>query len=98
MIKAPVFSTGVFFSIEYQVDTDEMADASGHYEQMKDLVRSPWTVSLIEAYQFESINDTAYSVDHTSGIQPYESGSRYMADKMRHGKYHYPSHRYINGG
>ena len=49
-----------------------MAGASGHYEQMEDLVASEIFVLIVENRKFECIDDTAYSIDDTAGKEPSE--------------------------
>lgn len=53
-----------------RIHYDIMAEASGHDEEMEDLVRTEVLVAGIEDRKLQSVDDAAHSVDDATGQEP----------------------------
>ena len=62
-----------FLCGDERIHHDIMTEASGHDEEMEDLVGTEVLVAGIEDRKLQGVNDTAHSVDDAAGQKPAKS-------------------------
>lgn len=74
----------------------EMADASSHNKEVKNLVGAKVFMPGVENRKLQGIDHTSYGIDQAAGQQPAEPCRRKGFYDRHKGKYTQPSHSDVN--